>query len=69
MPFTITEAGERQRMDLLAPPNYTFSNFVNETFWTEFPANIYLIKVNNRNTRKWCEICSKLTIKTSERRH
>ena len=27
-----------------------------------FPANIYLLKVNNRNTIKWGEICSKLTI-------
>ena len=25
------------------------------------PANIYLLKVNNRNTRKRCEICSKFT--------
>ena len=25
------------------------------------PANIYLFKVDNRNTRKRCEICSKLT--------
>ena len=32
-------------------------------------ANIYLFKVNNRNTRKRCEICSKSTIKTPERRH
>ena len=32
------------------------------------PANIYLFKVNNRNTRKRCETCSKLTIKTPERR-
>ena len=32
-------------------------------------ANIYLLKVNNKNTRKRCEICSKLTIKTPERRH
>ena len=31
-------------------------------------ANIYLFKVNNRNTRKRSEICSKLTIKTPERR-
>ena len=30
------------------------------------PASIYLLKVNNRNTRKKCEICSKLTIKTPE---
>ena len=31
-------------------------------------ANIYLFKVNNKNTRKRCEICSKLIIKTAERR-
>ena len=27
-----------------------------------FPVGIYLLKVNNRNTRTRCEICSKLTI-------
>ena len=32
------------------------------------PAGIYLFKVDNRNTRTRCEICSKLTIKTPERR-
>ena len=32
------------------------------------PAGIYLLKVNNRNTITKCEICSKLTIKTPERR-
>ena len=32
-------------------------------------AGIYLFKVNNRNTRTRCEICSKLTINTPERRH
>ena len=31
------------------------------------PANIYLFKVNYRNTRKRCEICSMLTITTPER--
>ena len=31
-------------------------------------ANIHLFKVDNRNTRKRCEICEKLTIKTIERR-
>ena len=30
---------------------------------------IHLFKVNNRNTRMKCETCSKLTIKTPERRH
>ena len=34
-----------------------------------FPLNIYLFKVNNRNTRKRWKICSKLTIKTPERCH
>ena len=29
---------------------------------------IYLLKVNNRNTRKRWEMCSKLTIKIPERR-
>ena len=33
-----------------------------------WPTNVYLFKVNNRNTRKKCEIFSKLTIKI-ERRH
>ena len=32
-------------------------------------AGFYLLKVNNRNTRSKCEICSKLIIKTPERRH
>ena len=30
---------------------------------------IYLLKVNNRNTRTRCEMCLKLTRKTPERRH
>ena len=38
----------------------------NETIYN--PAIINLFKVNNRNTRKRCEICSKLIIKTPERR-
>ena len=35
----------------------------------EIPTNIYLLKVNNRYIRKRGEICSKLTMKTLERRH
>ena len=31
------------------------------------PANIYLLKVSNRNTKKRCEIFSKLTLKTPKR--
>ena len=33
-----------------------------------FPPNNYLFNVINKNTRTWCKICPKLTIKTSERR-
>ena len=33
------------------------------------PIDNYMVKVNNRNTRTRCEICSKLTTKTPERRH
>ena len=32
------------------------------------PVGIYLLQVNNKNTRIGCEISSKLTIKTPERR-
>ena len=33
------------------------------------PVGDYMFKVNNRTTRTRREICSKLTIKTPERRH
>ena len=33
------------------------------------PANICFFKVYNRNTVKWCEICSKFTIKIPEQCH
>ena len=35
---------------------------------TSFWPGIYLFKANNRNTKTKCEICSKLTINTPERR-
>ena len=34
----------------------------------DIEAGIYLLKVNNRNTRTRCEICSKFTIKIPQRR-
>ena len=37
-------------------------------FQSSLPANVYLFKVNNRNIRKRCGICLKLTTKTPERR-
>ena len=33
------------------------------------PANIYLFKVNGKNIRKGCEICSKSIIKSPKRGH
>ena len=33
---------------------------------TTYAANNYIFKVNDRNTRARCEICSKVTIKTPE---
>ena len=36
---------------------------------SKYPAGIYLLKVNNRNTRARFEICSKLTLKAPDRRH
>ena len=37
--------------------------------WVFYPASIYLLKADKRNTRTRCEICSKLPIKTLERRY
>ena len=37
--------------------------------WFCFLAGNYIFKVNNRNTRTRCEICSKLTKKIPKRRH
>ena len=48
---------------------FLFYSSIRFVFETVFPAGIYLLKVNNRNTRTRCEICSKLTINTPERRH
>ena len=36
---------------------------------SEVQADIYLPKVNSKNTRVKCKICSKITIKTQERCH
>ena len=43
-------------------PTVAYCN-LDETISCHCPAGIYLLKVNNRNTRTRCEICSKLTIK------
>ena len=57
------------------PGNYRITRMRNSWFTSEFhswwvnsPTGNYMFKVNNRNTRRSCEICSRLTIKTPERR-
>ena len=48
---------------------YNFQNVKNIHGGDLDSANIYRLKLNNRSTRKTCEICPKLTIKTRERCH
>ena len=43
-----------------------FSNEITKINICIFPANTYLFKFNNRNTRKRCELGSKLTITTQD---
>ena len=53
-------------------PPYNTRRFSGVFRWYKirtFPANIYLFKVNNRNTSTRCEIYSNLIIKTPGRRH
>ena len=59
-----------KRSLVLRPWNENNVNFCQNTcsMSTANPNNIYLFKVNNRNTIKRCKICLKLTIKTPERR-
>ena len=42
--------------------------FMEPSASSQYPVGNYMFKVNNRNTRTRCEIYSKLTIKTPERR-
>ena len=44
------------------------TNFATAILLLLYPAGNYTFKVNNKNTRTRCEICSKLTIKTPEQR-
>ena len=42
--------------------------FESTHFFQCYPADIYWLKVNSRNTRARCELCLKLTIKTPQQR-
>ena len=47
----------------------TLASEISLKYEGKFPANIYLFKDNNRDTRKKCGICLKLTMKIPEQRH
>ena len=47
----------------------TVTQGVSTKFKSSIPIRNYMFKVNNRNTRTRCEICSKLTMKTPEQRY
>ena len=47
---------------------HLLSNLARVHLVMTYLAGIYLLKVKNRNTTTKCEICSKLTMKTPERR-
>ena len=65
--FSVT-ATERCEYGIFCAPYNLHVSMLNKYFYFHFrwkyPVGIYLLKVNNRNTKKRCEICSKLTIKT-----
>ena len=42
-------------------------NTLKNHFTRKYPANIYLFKVQHKNTRKMCKICSKSTMQKIER--
>ena len=60
------KANRRHIIDRMMDCDQMF--FVIEYYYKSNPVGIYLLKVNNRNTSTRCEICSKLTINTPERR-
>ena len=68
---------KKNRIIFLINQKITFNNFhmliFQKHITKDFPfkcehiwTNIWLFKVSNKNTRKRCEICSKVTIKTPE---
>ena len=54
------------RFDAHSTVNKLAATCVSESYLELFPVGIHMFKVNNRNTRARCVICSKLTIKTPE---
>ena len=49
-------------------PTCTDNDGYDELKYSSYPVGNYMFKVNNTNARTRCETCSKLAIKTPERR-
>ena len=68
--YTLAIAVKRRKSrskNFLVMPSFTgFLHFVQNILSGIVAKNVSWFKVNNRNTRKRCEICSKLTITTRE---
>ena len=67
--FFFHEANPEFLLQLCKPDDLQYKKryFRSNINFCASPTGIYLLQVNNRNTRIRCEICSKLTIKTPER--
>ena len=59
----------RTLWQLQSSPAFVVGGLLLHLWLSTNPPGTYLLKVNNKNTRTRYEICSKLTIKTPERRH
>ena len=57
---------ERQDVHLLTRNKLLKVLYVRLYSENSHPAGNYMFEVNNKNTKRKCEICSKLTIKTTE---
>ena len=65
--MTLEILRKKQTVDLFLFPKEIFKRKFH--FCAEkYPVIIYLFRFSNKNTRKKCKRCSKLTIKTPERR-
>ena len=71
-PLALENYSEKQLFKFMEIASLISTNTI--IFWvkgkvqTVYPAGNYMFKVNNKSTTTRCEICSKLTIKTPERR-
>ena len=67
----IQEPCQASMMEPFALKHYLFLLEVSSKMFDRnfYPTGIYLLKVDNRNSRTRCEIWSKLALKTPERRH